>query len=482
VAYLCFDIGSSMLKAGVLAEEGGLLALSRRPVPMERGPGGVCEYAPRLWIDAAFAAGAEACARAREASTPSGSLDIRAISVSGNGPTLLAADAAGEPIGRALSWLDRRAVMEAEEVSTVVGQPIDPSFYLPKALRLWRGADSDERAAIRWFFSCPEYLVFKLCGEALTYLPHPGYKPFIWDDGSLAALGLPLDRFPPFAPQASIAGPLLPAAAAGLGLEPGLPIVAGFPDFLAAIVGASAVVAGVACDRSGTSEALNLCAERPFPRRELLTLPHPIPGLWNLSGGVSTAGAALEWLSGIIEPSGTGAQVEGLLEDARRAPPGARGLTFLPYLSGERAPLWDGALRGSFVGLTLEQGRAELARAACESLAFGLRLAADLARTEGLPLDLVRVSGRSAGGELLNSIKADVLGVPVEVPVLEDCELAGDAAACAVALGDAASLEEASRRFFAVSRRFEPDPSRPYEEAYRRFTQALGATRAGAPS
>ncbi len=475
MAYLCFDIGSSSLKAALVSEEGRLLSLARRPVPHAHGEGGAHESDACGWIEAAFSAGAEAL---REARAGDGGLEVRALSVSGNGPTLLAADSSGKPLGPALSWLDRRALREAEEVSALAGATIDPTFYLPKALRLWRLADAGLRSRIRWFFSCPEYLLYALCGEALTYLPHPGYEPYIWNRRMLTALGLPLERFPPFASPATKAGGLLKSAAASLSLSPGIPVVTGFPDFLAAIVGSASVDIGVACDRSGTSEAINLCAARPFPTRALLSLPHPVDGLWNVSGGVSTAGAALEWLAAILKaggPGNGGAGVAELLAEARLSPPGARGLVFLPYLAGERAPLWDPRRRAAFVGFSALHGRSDMARSAAEALAYGLKLATGLALAEGLPFDLVRVSGQAAGDDFLCALKSDILGVPVEAPQVGDCELVGDAAACALALGDSSSLPESARTLVRLRRRFEPKPCEAYSEAFAHYEAALAA-------
>lgn len=475
MAYLAFDIGSSSLKAALVSEDGRLLGIARRPVPLAHGSDGAHESDARGWVEAALSAGAEAVSAARREVK---SLEVRAIAVSGNGPTLLAADGKGEPLGPALSWLDRRAALEAAEVSALAGIAIDSTFYLPKALRLWRSASEELRGRIRWFFSCPEYLEFALCGEAITYLPHPGYEPYIWNASMIAALGLRPELFPPFVAPARIVGRLLPTAADRLGLPAGLPLVSGFPDFLAAIVGSASVRIGIACDRSGTSEAINLCTDRPFPNRALLSLPHPMDGLWNVSGGVSTAGAALEWLAKIFSPDAEPMEtsgVDGLVRDARRSPPGARGLVFLPYLAGERAPLWDASRRAAFVGLSVEQGRPEMARAAAESLAYGLKLASDFALAEGMPFDLMRVSGQAGGEDLLCEIKADVLGVPIEVPDIVDCELVGDAAACALALGDASNLGEAAASLVRIARRFEPKASTAYAEAFATYKEALKA-------
>ncbi len=477
MAYLSIDIGSSVVKAAYIAEDGRLLGLARRNSPMSHS-GQAHEADALAWIEAAASASRELAA-----SLPG--TELRAVSVSGNGPTLLAADSRGLPIGPALSWMDRRAQAEAAEVSRIVEMPVDPSFYLPKALRLWRSSP-ELRQRVRWFFSCPEYLLYALSGEAVTYLPHPGYAPYIWDSSLLEALELPPERFPPFAPPCRLVGSVPSGAADRFSIPRGMAVVAGFPDFLASIVGSAAVETGIACDRGGTSEALNLCAAKPFPGRELLSLPHAIDGLWNVSAGLSTAGKALEWLAGSTgfldgansECSEAGRPEEAtarLLAAARSSPPGSRGLLFLPFLAGERAPLWDPDRRAAFVGLSLSHGSADLARAACESIAFALRQAAELATGAGFPFRLMRTSGSPARNPFLNSLKADVLGLPVEAPEVSDCELVGDACACAVALGDSRSLGEASRSLVRIASRHEPDQSlaATYTELYSAFKAAV---------
>ncbi|MDP3179393.1 MAG: FGGY-family carbohydrate kinase, partial [Spirochaetaceae bacterium] len=388
-----------------------------------------------------------------------------------------AAGADGLPLLPALSWLDRRASAEAGEISALSEIPVDPTFYLPKALRLWRGSE-ELRRSVKWFFSLPEYFLFGLCGNALTYLPHPGYLPYIWDDSLIDALDMPRGIFPPFAKPGELAGSLTTEAARALGLKPGIPVAVGYPDFLASIVGSGAMKVGIACDRSGTSEALNICADRPFPGRELLSLPHAVDGLWNVSGGVSTAGAALGWISSILGlAAGAGDNGSDLVGRAALSPPGSRGLVFLPYLAGERAPLWNASRRGAFVGLGLGHGREDLARAVCESIAFGLRLAAEKARDALFPLRLARPSGSGASRDFLCSIKADALGIPFELPEVADCELVGDACACAAALGDATSIAEASKNLVRITRRIEPDraASAALDEAYGSFKLALEA-------
>lgn len=463
MSWLSVDVGSSQIKAALIAEDGRLLSIARRPVRIIHGSApNEHETSSDEWTGAAFEAIREACA---------GGPPPRALAVSGNGPTLVALDPSDRPVGMALSWMDRRASTEAALVSRHAGLPVDASFYLPKAL--WFQRNHPRSTRIARFLSCPEHLLYVLSGEAWTYLPDPGYLPYIWSADLIRAVGLDPGLFPPFIKPGCLAGSLRGAVAAELGLPAGIPAVAGFPDFLAGLVGAGIVETGEAGDRGGTSEAINIAARGPYPGRGLLSLPHAIPGLWNISGGLSTAGKALEWLAPNLGLAGP----EELVLLAEKSPPGARGLIFIPYLAGERAPLWDPDRRAAFVGLSLAQGRPEMARAACEALCYALRLPAELAKEAGFELRLLRTTGGSGRSAFLSTMKASILGLPVELPEVAESELVGDAAAAAVGLGDFPDLRSAARAMTRIGGRHEPllEDAARYDEAYGLWKESLGA-------
>ncbi len=472
--YCGIDVGTSSVKCLVTDADGARLGFGKAPVGLHSGDKGF-EADPMEWLRATALAYAEAAAGTGlgEAALAAG---LGAVAVSGNGPTLVAVGKDGLPIGRAASWLERGAVAEAERVSALAGRRVDPSFYLPKALR---AVESPIGGDVAMFFSGPEYLAFALGAEPVSYLADDYYDAFVWDRGVAARLGLDDALFPRYARPATVIGSVSRHAAEAIGLPAGLPIVAGFPDFLAALVGSGAVSPGLACDRSGSSEALNVCADRRFPDGSIFSLPHAIGGLWNLSGGLSTSGKAIEWFAGASGYSSGSASPDGgigaLFKDAEAYSGDVP--IFLPYLSGERAPLWEPGLRGAFIGLSLAHGRKEMARAVVESIAFGLRLAADRIRDGGFGIRLARCSGGAARDAALCAVKADVLGLPIEVPASPECEAMGDACACAVALGERSGLAEASGSMVSVAARYEPDAGRAaaYGERYDRWKRALDA-------
>ena len=180
-----------------------------------------------------------------------------------------------------------------------------------------------------------------MTGESITVFPAPGYEALYWKDEWLSGLGMEQKLFPSFVAPGSLVGATR-AAAVEYGLPEGIPVVAGGPDFLAALVGTATTRPGRTCDRAGTSEGLNLCAMKGIADPRLLSMPHIIRPFANISGTVSTSGKAVEWF---ISAMGLGGAREGDYEaffaEAGRASAGSKGLLFLPYLAGERSPHWD---------------------------------------------------------------------------------------------------------------------------------------------
>lgn len=466
--YCGIDVGTSSIKCLLVDEDGSRIGLGRALVGLYEGVHGY-ESDPLEWLQSLAKAYSEAVSSSG-LGDPVIKDRLRAVSISGNGPTLVAAGVDGLPVGRASSWMDRSATEEAAELSILSGHHVDPSFYLPKVIRSLRSEGAKKIAS---FFSGPEYLAFTLGAKPISYLCDEYYDAYVWDSYSAKKLGLDMALFPPYVGPGDIIGAVSDKASEAIGLPKGLAIVSGFPDFLAALVGSGTVYPGISCDRSGSSEAINVCAKKPYPDRSIFSLPHAIPGLWNLSGGLSTSGKALEWFSGVSGYSGLGS--DSVFQDSELVEPGAKGLLFLPYLAGERAPLWNPDLRACFFGLSLNHGRPEMARAVVESIAFGLRLATERIQEGGFAIDSIRCSGGAARNASLCAIKADVLNVGISLPHITECEPMGNACACAVAMGDYSTLKEASAAMVSIEEHYEPRPSlrRLYDDRYAAWKDAL---------
>jgi xylulokinase len=252
-------------------------------------------------------------------------------------------------------------------------------------------------------------------------------------------------------------GPLLPDAARALGLPAGLPVVAGVVDAYASLHGARMLEAGDALDVGGAAGGFGLYWDRPIEAAGSFTAPAPLPGLWLVGGAMAATGAALDWFrDDVLGGRWTTAQ---LIAEAAEVPAGAEGLVFLPYLAGERSPIWDPAARGAFVGLTLRHGRAAMTRSILEAAAFALRhVAGGISDAGGRPR-VMRVCGGPAQSETWNRIKADATGLPVEVPRILETAVVGSAILAAVGIGAHRDLASAIRAMAVMDHAIEPRPS-----------------------
>jgi sugar (pentulose or hexulose) kinase len=192
---------------------------------------------------------------------------------------------------------------------------------------------------------------------------------------------------------------------------------------------------------------------------------------------MAATGRALDWLRDDVL-GGRWSTAE-LLEAAAAIPPGADGLVFLPYLAGERSPIWDAEARGAFVGLTLIHGHGHLARSVLEAAAFAIRHVAEPIAAAGYDARELRVCGANARGDTWNRIKADALGVPVAVPAEIDTAMLGSAILGVVGIGAAADLPSAIAGMVRFTARLEPDPGTRavYDERYATYRSLYPALR-----
>ncbi len=465
---LTVDVGTSVLKAALFQRSGALVSRADAPLTLFPHPDPVRhEVDAREWI------------RALRALSAKLGLDgsVEAVVVSGNGPTLVPVAGDGTPLSNAMTWMDRRGVEEARIVSEKRGSPTDAAFSLPKALWVQRNQPAVYERT-RYFFCCPEYVTFVLTGQAVTFLPTPAYtKSIMWDAEAVRSLGMDPDKFPPFVAPGARVGVVTAAGEAATGVPAGVPVFAGAPDFIVSLLGTATVAPGRACIRSGTSEGINLCSPRETHDRRLLSVSHVAPGLFNISGVISTSGKALEWFKNATGRAG--ADYESLFDDIAGVPAGAQRLLFLPYLAGERAPIWDPSARGAFIGLTLNHGRREMTRAVVESVAFAIRDVVEVMEEAGVSVHDLRITGRPSRSSVWNQVKADVTGRRLLVPAQQDSDLVGDACLALFGLGQFDSFVAASEAIVTIGAVFEPDAGRAlvYDEMFALYRESYAGLR-----
>jgi len=446
-AVLGLDLGTSEAKAVLVGLDGSLMGLGRSPIRTEVGADGRAEQDPRDWWRACAAAvrAIPGVAVAPPGSSSGGSWrdhgrpEVLAIGIVGQGPTLAIVDEDARPLRAAITWQDRRIA--------------EGGFSLLPKIGWLAREDADAAAAARWLLTSWDALGLWLTGEAAQTLQ--AHETALLVD-ELEAAGVRPSQVPDPLPFGQPLGWLRSEAAAALGVSAGIPVVAGVNDGTGSMLGAGLREPGDGVDTGGTSGGIGIYVDHPVEVPGLFVAPAPLPGRWVVGGAMAATGAAVDWFRTALA---AGSSPEALFAAAGSAPAGASGIVFLPYLAGERAPVFDERARGAFVGLTLAHDRSHLARAVLEAAAYALRHVAEPLVAAGAPLRELRLAGRPTHGDTWARIKADVLGVPVAIPVIESTAVLGAAILAAAGAGLHPDLETAVAAMTAVDRRIEPDRS-----------------------
>ncbi len=464
-AILGIDLGTNEVKTGLVTLDGRLLASARAGYAMEVGTRpGWAEQDPAAWWAAVVETIRDLVA-----------LDVAeivAVCADGHGPTLVAVDEEGRATRRAITWLDTRAADEAEELAERSGVRGWALGGLPAALWVERH-EPDVAAATRWYLATWEYLTLRLTGVAAA--PHVADQ-LLPAPEAVAAAGVPLDKLPPARAAGAVVGEVSRGAAATTGLAPGTPVVGGTVDAFTSYLGAGLLEPGDAYDPGGTAGGLGVYWDRPLAVPGAFVTPAPLPGLYSIGAAMAATGRALDWfradvLGGTVTP-------ESLLAEVAEVPAGAEGLVFLPYLAGERSPIWDPTARGVLAGLTLGHRRGHIARAIVEASAFALRHVAEPMLEAGVTVTELRLCGGPARSEVWNQIKADVTGFPVAIPRVLETAVVGSAILGAVGIGAYTDLRAAIQAMTAIVRRLAPNPEHraTYDDLYAAYRALYPAT------
>jgi glycerol kinase len=369
--------------------------------------------------------------------------ELDAIGLTNQRETVVAWDpATGEPLHRALVWQDRRTAARCDElreqgweelVRERTGLVLDPYFSGTKVEWLLRNVEGAERAA---FGTIDSWLLFKLTGRHATDYTNASrtllfdIRRLAWDEELCAMLGVDPVRLPEPLPSAHVFG-----TTSEFGGEVPVAGVAG--DQQAALFGQACLAPGSATNTYGTGSFVlfNAGAEAPVPAAGLLTTVACAPGeeaAYALEASIFVTGAAVQWLRDGLGVIGEAAESEALAASLD----GNDGVYFVPALTGLGSPHWDPYARGTIVGLTRGSGRAQLARAALEAIAYQT---VDAVRAEeaaaGERLAELRADGGAAANRWLMQFQADVLGVPVVVPEIAETTALGAAYLAGIATG-----------------------------------------------
>lgn len=259
---LSVDIGTTSLKAGFITADGKVVSFCSEPFSNSD-----IHFVSQEWILSLKKA-------VEKLKTQNSDVVVKAVSVSGNGPTLVSDN------GFTLSWNEDFSAESLLENSGIQKEFLK-SIFLPRIL-LFKNLFHNEYVKSQKIYSGPEYLIYKLTGNSVTILPEKRYITAYWDAESLKKLNIPLDKLPSFVKLGKNCGLLSSSYAGEFGL-PEVPVFGVGPDFIAGLIGTGTVEKGRLCDRSGSSEGINFCVNREIYYQGCRTLPGIKENLWNIS-------------------------------------------------------------------------------------------------------------------------------------------------------------------------------------------------------
>ena len=503
VLFLGIDVGTSGTKCVVIDARGAIVgdATAEHAVSYPRPTWS--EQDPHAWWTSTVLAVHEALARSN-ASTGRNDCGqrIESIGLSGQMHGLVALDAAGEVIRPCILWNDSRSADICERLTLrepglatllkTTGNRVFPGFQAPKLLWM-REHEPDAFTRTAKALLPKDWLRFRMSGE---YMSEPsdasGTAVFdcerrCWSDEMLDILALNRSLFPDVAESTVLSTRLSATAARELGLRAGIGIAGGAGDQAAAAIGSGVVAEGTVSCTIGTSGVVFAASNvwRATPHGELHAFCHAVPNRWHLMGVMLSAGGSLRWFRDTLaQDAVASAHQQGvdaydiLAARAERVSIGSDGLVFLPYLTGERCPIPDPAIRGGFAGLDISHTTNHLARAVFEGITAGLAGNVDLMRSLGVPVRQVRLSGGGAKSGFWRGMCADMFDAPVSLIASDASGALGVALLAAVGSGTFASVDDACAATVRTHDALQADPARVY--AYKSVKQRANeaATRA----
>jgi len=466
------DVGTTTLKAVLIDLSGNRLAEFSRPYPMSRPAAGAAEQDPADWMAALL----EALRSFETAHDLSG---LQGIGICSQVNTHVFVGADGRPVRPAITWQDARPATDGAAIDAKVSAaqklqwfggpvPIDASHALSRIAFVAR-TEPGVFARARHVLLPKDYCVSELTGAiaadpiaAVGLVDRNGYVAPLLDLVSRAA-----ELLPPLFPFHHVAGrvrPGLPCA--------GTPVVVGAMDAWGGMFGVGVAADGDAMLQSGTSEIPGIVSSTIVPTPGVILFP-PYEGITMHAAPTQSGGAALAWFANVLGK--TPSDVSAL---AATTEPGSAIPLFLPHLQGERAPIWDGATRGTFARMDGRAGAPQLARAVLEGVAFSDRWAFEaLQRSAGRAVSVANIGGGGSRSEPWSQIKADVLGFPLRRAAVPDSAALGAAILAGVGSGAMPTLRAAVQQLIRFDRTFEPNAALAgyYADKFGRYRELYAA-------
>lgn len=491
--FLGLDIGTSGVKALLINQAGDVEATALTQLSLSTPRPGWAEQDPEAWWSATIASIKDVLGQTSNAR-------VAAIGISGQMHSSVFLDRHGEVIRPALLWCDGRTTAECKEITRLAGgesflrdwvsNPAVEGFTLPKILwlRTWEPAAYERLTTV---LLAKDFIRFRLTGRLATEPSDASgtlmFDParMRWSKEIMAAVEVPVTLLPEVGESAEVLGRVTRAAASATGLSAETPVVGGGADNACGAAGVGVIKPGEAVASWGTSGTVLAPTAQPIvdPGLRAHTFCHVAPGVWYLMGVVLSAGGAFAWYRDnfareLADGEDHGRAHTALNDEAATVSPGAEGVTFLPYLQGERTPHRDASARGAFLGLSLAHTRAHMTRAVLEGICFALRDSLSILHQLGLAPSHLLLTGGGARRAFIRRLQSEVFGLPVSTVTREEGPAYGAALLAAVGAGAFPSLAAAVHATLARTPLEHPEPGmhERYREPYERFRASYPAS------
>ncbi|MBY5522244.1 xylulokinase [Rhizobium leguminosarum] len=417
--YLGLDLGTSGVKAMLIDGDQKIVGSANGSLDVSRPHSGWSEQEPAHWVRAT-----EEAVAGLKAKHPKELAAVKGIGLSGqmHGATLI--DATDKVLRPCILWNDTRSYVEAAALDAdprfraLTGNIVFPGFTAPKLAWIEKH-EPDVFGKIAKVLLPKDYLRLWLTGDYISEMSDSAGTSWLdtgkraWSSELLAATKLSEEQMPALVEGTEQAGKLRSELAAQWGISGDVVVAGGAGDNAASACGMGTVSDGAAFVSLGTSGVLFAAngSYLPKPESAVHAFCHALPNTWHQMGVILSATDALNWHSGVTGKSA--ADLTGELGETLKAP---TGVTFLPYLSGERTPHNDAVIRGAFIGLEHESSRVVLTQAVLEGVAFAIRDNLEALRSAGTGISRVTAIGGGSRSRYWLASIATALGVPVDLP------------------------------------------------------------------
>lgn len=469
---LGIDIGTSACKVAIFDLDGNVIAQSNKSYSVYYPEKDFVEQDAEEWWNAVCEAIKECLEK--------NNIDprkIAGIGIDGQGWAALPVDIKGKPLHNAIIWMDRRSSKQCAEVIEkigsdrileVSGNSFDATYTTPKILWL-KDNKPDIYENTYKFLQSNSYIAFKLTGSMIQDLSQ-GYgihcfdiKTGKYDEELCKDLGIELGKLPEICACDKIVGGITEEAAKQTGLSIGTPVVAGGLDAACGTLGAGVIEFGQTQEQGGQAGGMSICLDKPIAHEKLILGFHVIPNAWLLQGG-TVGGGSLKWFRNefgeyekYMEEQNGENSFDALVNKAKTINAGSDGVIYLPYMAGERSPIWDKNAKGVFYGLGYDKTKGHIIRSILEGTAYSLEHNLQTAKEVDVEVSELVAIGGAANSLTWTQIKSDVTGKRIKVPTSDTATTLGAALLAGVGTGMYKDYKQAVERTIKITRIHEPN-------------------------